>query len=312
MTGKGLLGMMFTLFCLVGVSEPVSAQQFDVGDVVVSGQIPTGDPQIFRLKLLCYHPNGQLKTVLSDGYSFAFGRLAFSPQGVLYATSPQGIETVSPTGQITLGPYGPSFFRSLAFARDGSLVASGGQDIVRFSPSGALLNSYPLTNGPSVISLDVSGDQCTVYWLGASIRQFDICQGNQQPAPAMPSGSDFRLLHTGGIAISRMTAIEIYSASGTLVRTIPGPGGPLALDVDGTSIWLAESGSLSKFDIATGNLLVGPINTSLVGVSGLTVYGEPRAAFVNGALAGVPMLPRWMLLALCAILAMLAIVRLRI
>ena len=155
MTARGLLGVIVTFCSVMGLSEPARAQQFEPGDVIVSGAIPTGNPQIFRVKLLCYHPNGQLKTVLSDSEVFDFGRLAFSPAGVLYATSSRGIEAVSPTGRITLGPYGASFFRSLAFAQDGSLVAGGGRFLSRFGPSGALLSSYRLTDDADVISLDV-------------------------------------------------------------------------------------------------------------------------------------------------------------
>jgi hypothetical protein len=315
MIGRVLLVCLVTL-CAFGVSVSARAQQFERGDVIVSGEIPTGGTQEFDYKLLCYRSNGQLKTVLSDGPFFDFGRLAFSPRGVLHATTLRGIETVSPTGQITGGLYGSDIFRGLAFTEDGSLVAGAGRSMSKFNASGALLNAYSLPDDADVISIDIDADQCTAYWVGSGVRRFDICRGTQlsdfATSPPVIGGGDFRILPGGGMAISRTDGIEIYGANGFLLRKIPVLLGAIALDVDSTSIWLAEGGSLFKYDIATGNVLLGPVATGLAGVDGLTVYGEPRAAFVNGALAAIPVFSQSILLVLCAALAALALVRLRV
>lgn len=135
MTGRVLLVCLVTL-CAFGLPMPARAQQFEPGDIIVSGEILTGGTQEFDFKLVCYRPNGQLKTVLSDGPFFDFGRLAFSPRGVLHATTLRGIETVSPTGQITGGLYGSDIFRGLAFTEDGSLVAGAGHSMSKFNASG--------------------------------------------------------------------------------------------------------------------------------------------------------------------------------
>jgi len=157
----------------------------------------------------------------------------------------------------------------------------------------------------------LGGDQCTAYWLGPAIGRFNVCQGTQLADFVSFNGNDFRLLPSGGVAITRFHTVEIHSADGSLIRTIPGSGGALALDPDGTSIWTAAGGSLSKFDMATGNILIGPIQTGLTGVDGVTVYGEPRAALINGPLAGIPVLSPWVLLALFLALAGMAALRLR-
>jgi hypothetical protein len=314
MTGRVLLAYVVILCALAVLSVPARAQQFELGDVILSGDVQTGGPQDFDYKLVCYHANGQLKTVLSDGPFFDFGMLAFSPHGVLYATSARGIETVSASGTIAHGPrYGVDAYKSIAFTADGTLLASGDpHSIIKFSPSGTLVNTYALTDLPEGSSLDVAADQCTVYWLDVNFSGFDFCSGNQVQGPPFPDGGDFRFLRDGGVAISQPFSVEIYSANGTLVRTISAHGGALALDPDGTSIWLAGGGVLSRFDMATGNILVGPIQTGLPGTLGLTVYGEPRAAFVNGALAAIPVFSQSILLVLCAALAALALVRLRV
>ncbi|HXH38194.1 MAG TPA: hypothetical protein VNN08_06175 [Thermoanaerobaculia bacterium] len=302
------------LVCAFAVSAQVCAQQFQVGDVFVSGSIPTGGTQEFQNKLLWYGNDGQLKHVLADSAVFDFGRLAFDTRGILYFTSSRGIETINSVGQITPGPFGPDTFRSLAFTADGSLLAGADQVLSRFGPSGASLNTFSVPD--FLVQLDVASDQCTVYWVGPGIRRFDSCGGLQEPdfvtiPPFVGGSSEFRLLVGGGMAIARNDGIEIYNNAGLLLRKIGAVGGPVALDVDRSSIWVAEAGSLFKFDIATGNTLLGPIATGLTGFDGLTVYGEPRAAFVNGQLAGIPVLSRWMLLVLFAALGGVAILRLR-
>lgn len=312
MTGRQLI-VGTALVCVLAVSLPICAQQFEVGDVIVSGSIPAGGTQQFRAVIQWYGADGQLKGVLADSefYGF-FGRLAFSPQGILYAPSGSGIVRVSPSGQITQGPYGGSTYFALSFAEDGTLVAGFQTALSRFATSGAQLTSYTLPVTDGVISIDVAADQCTAYFVGPGVRRFDVCQGTQLPNSFPSGGGDFRLLPGGGLAIARNNGVEIYSAGGALLRTIGTlGGGAIALDVDGASIWVAMfGGSLAKFDIATGNQLLGPIPTGL-GFNGLTVYGEPRAAFVNGPLAGVPVLSRWMLLVLFAALGGVAILRLR-
>ena len=297
--------------CWLALPIAGNAQQFAPGDVIVSGTIPLPGLQQFEAEIIQYDRQGQLKTVLVDqSPGDGFTRLEFSPTGVLYTSSTGGIVTVSPTGQITPGIYGHIPYRSLSFAADGTLLAGYIAGILkRFGPSGAVLQSYHLPD--DAISIDLAADQCTAYWLGPGIRRFDVCQGTQLPDFTSVDGSDFRLLPAGGVAISRFSTVDIYDANGALLRSIPGSGGALALDPDGTSIWLAEGGSLFKFDMATGNTLIGPIQTGFVGVLGLTVYGEPRAALVNGPLAGIPVLSPFVLLALFAVLAGIAALRSR-
>jgi len=302
--------------CLLGLPVSGSAQQFVMGDVFVSGTIPLPGVQASEAKLLQYDGQGHLKAVLADigGYS-QFGRLAFSPNGTLYTTSNGIIVSVSPAGQVTEGPYLRSFgfYYSLSFAADGSLLAgavAGVSTLSEFASSGTRLHFYQFQD--DVYSIDLAADQCTACWLGGGgIRRFNVCQGIEMSKLINVNGSDFRLLPSGGVAITRFNTLEIYSASGSLVRTIPNAGGVIALDVDGTSIWSSYSGSLSKVDIATGTLLLGPIQTGLNGNDGLTVYGEPRAALINGPLAAIPTLSSWLLLILFAGLAGVGTLRLR-
>ena len=305
-----LLPAIAVVWTLV-LSAPAQAQQFELGDVIVSGEIPLPGFQEFEAKILRYDRLGRLKSVLADVSPFEqFGRLAFSPLGVLHTTSGNGIVTVSPGGKITRYLYGADIYYALSFAADGTLLAGYRGILSRFSASGTRLNSYAVPG--DVISLDLAGDQCTAYWIRPGVQKFDICKGTPLPAFASLGGADFRLLPGGGVAITRTDGVEILSSDGSLLRKIGTVGGALALDVDGTSIWLAQQGGLlSKFDLATGNQLLGPIQTGLTGIDGLTVYGEPRAAFVNGPLTAIPTLSPRMLLMLCVALAAFAMLRLR-
>ncbi len=76
--------------------------------------------------------------------------------------------------------------------------------------------------------------------------------------------------------------------------------------------WCAQAGGLlTKFDYVTGQVLLGPIPIGVTAVRSITVYGEPKAALVNGALTAIPALPGWMLILLAPVLAAIALLRLR-
>ena len=199
---------------------------------------------------------------------------------------------------------------SLSFAANGDLLAGADRVIKRFGPTGNLISTYSPTD--LVVSLDLAGDQCTAYFVGPGIKKANICLGTSESDILPPTVNDFRLLAGGGFVLSRPDGIEIYNAAAVLIRKIPATAGVVALDADGSSVWLAQQGGLLlKFDMATGNRSVGPIPTGLVRITGLAVYGEPRAAFVNGPLIAIPALSPRMLLMLCVALAALAMLRLR-
>ena len=311
MIRRWLLPAIAVVWTLV-LTVPARAQQFELGDVIVSGSIPAGGTQQFRTQVLWYGRDGQLKKVLVDSEAFSSRGLGFSPGGILHTISGGGLVTISPSGTIARLLVN-GFYASFAFAADATFLAGyDGGVLNRFSPSGSLVRRYAVSS--DVATLDLASDQCTVYYLGPGVKRFDVCQGTQLPDFLPVDGVDFRLLAGGGLAISRPVTdgVEIYNSSGTVLRRIPAFAGKLALDVGGTSLWLAmQGGSLVKFDIATGNQLLGPIQTGLPRINGLAVYGEPRAALVNGPLTAIPALSPSMLLMLGVALAVLAMLRLR-
>src|SRR2546428_377010 len=100
-----------TLFCLIAsvavslVAANGTAQQFELGDVIVSGGVVMPNPPNFPdydPKLLWFDRNGQFKGQLAELFlNEHFYRVAFSPSGVLHAASSRGILRVTPSGQLT-------------------------------------------------------------------------------------------------------------------------------------------------------------------------------------------------------------------
>ena len=297
--------------CAMALPVATQAQQFELGDVIVSGSNPAGGTQESDSKLLRYDRNGQFRALLAEVTPLgSFGRLAFNPSGVLHVTTDQGIKTVTAAGVVAVAASGRSLFVSLSFAANGDLLAGADRVIKRFGPTGNLISTYSPTD--LVVSLDLAGDQCTVYFVGSTLKKLNVCLRTPESEVLPSTTLDFRLLPSGGFALSRPDGIEIFDAAGNQLRKIPALSGAVALGADGSSIWLAQQGGLLlKFDIATGNRLLGPIPTGLVRITGLAVYGEPRAAFVNGPFAAIPALSPRMLLMLCFALAAFAMLRLR-
>ena len=297
--------------CALALPVATQAQQFEIGDVIVSGENPAGGTQEVDSKILRYDRNGQFRATLAEVTPLgSFGRLAFSPAGVLHVTTAQRIKTVSAAGIVAVTVYGSNSGFSLSFAANGDLFLGADGSIKRLGPAGNLIGAYSIVD--PAFSLDLAGDQCTVYFSGSAIRKLNACLGTPESDVLPSTVLDFRLLPGGGFVLSRPDGIEIDNAAGNQLRKIPALSGAVALDADGSSIWFAQQGGLLlKFDIATGNRLLGPIPTGLSRIRGLAVYGEPRAAFVNGPLTAIPAISPRMLLMLGVALAVLAMLRLR-
>ena len=123
-----------------------------------------------------------------------------------------------------------------------------------------------------------------------------------------PDGS---LLVAGGPFNNGGPGVVHLSPAGDVLRGYSGVASLVALDVDGTSFWSAGNKTLYKIDITTGQILIGPINVGL-DINGIGVVGEPRVANSPEAIAAVPNLSIWLLVALAITLATIAIVRIRV
>ena len=193
-----------------------TAQQFELGDVIVSGGVTVPNPPNFPdydPKLLWFDRNGQFKGQLAELFlNEHFYRVAFSPSGALHAASSRGILTVTPGGQVSAGGFGNDTYLSLSFAVDGTLVAGGGGVLALFASSGARFKYYLLPQTDTAASIDLASDQCTAYYLYINVfGRFDVCQGALLPrVPYAGGGADFRLLRDAGGVQRAAAAIEAH------------------------------------------------------------------------------------------------------
>lgn len=272
------------------VTATQTTTQFSVGDVFVG----VGNGQIqWR------HPDGTLNTTLNTGLGGHTTGMAFDKLGNLYSTAFTANNIAKfDTAGTNVGTFGSGYNcapESIAINAAGDFYvgqADCSGDVVHLSSTGALLGTHdvPLERRGSDW-LDLSGDQCTLYYTseGTKIKRFDVCANSPLPdLTALLSGPSFalRLLPSAfgdrAILVADRPAIKMVDAvSGGISNVYDAPGQDcwfaLNLDPDGTSFWSADycTSTVFKFDISTGAVLTQfntgtPSNT----VFGLIVNGE--------------------------------------
>ena len=168
----------------------------------------------------------------------------------------------------------------------------GNGNIQRFDASGTWQQNYGTTRTDWI---DLASDQTTMFY---TIESGEIRRWNLGTNTAMSNFADiggvtfaFRLLApgdgSGGLIAAHQTDIVRLDGGGAVVQTYDAPGEnawfSLNLDPNGTSFWAADfqTANFYRFNIATGAIELGPINT---GTGGNTVFG----IIVNGEItAGV-------------------------
>lgn len=172
--------------------------------------------------------------------------------------------------------------------------ARGNADIRRYDRWNAFQQLYNVAVGPEGADwMTLSSDQYTAFYAseGSIIRRYDLLN-NQQGFDFANYGNFQRALKllppgdsSAGLIVATGGAITRLDSSGGFVRDYDATGEDdwhtLALDPTGTSFWAGgfSSGNLYRFNLATGNIEVGPIPMpSNVGISGICVKGEYSAA----------------------------------
>ena len=196
-------------------------------------------------------------------------------------------------------------------------VGQAGGAIVRLSGTGTVAQTYGISGHSDWI--DLAADQTTMYYTheGSTILRHNLTTdtGMSDFASGLTHAFALRILGDGGVLVADQNDVKRFDSSGTQVATYDVSGEnswfSLNLDPDGTSFWSGSygSGSLYKFDIATGTLLdsfsTGHGSGALYGVS---VFGERTAATVTA----VPLPPAgWMGLGMLGALAGLGVIRRR-
>jgi len=162
----------------------------------------------------------------------------------------------------------------------------GNKDIHKYDVAGNLLDTFDVAierRGSDWI--DLSSDQQTMFYTseGALVKRYDVSSSTQLGDFADTGVSicyALRLLPPGdgsdGLLVAATEDIRRLDSAGTVIQTYDATGEnswfALNLDPNGTSFWSGDfgTGNFYRFNIATGAIEVGPINT---GTGGSTLFG---------------------------------------
>jgi uncharacterized repeat protein (TIGR01451 family) len=245
-----------------------------------------------------YDNSGVFKENISQGLGYAGAGCAFDSNDPanLWTTnfsSSRIVEFAGPHPHAILqsSASGGTSSESIVFAASGDFYvghADGDADVRRYDSTGAFQQAYDVaTDARGSDHIELAADQKTLFYTseGGRIMRYDLSTGTQLPDFANVGGSSFalRLLPPGdgsaGLLVANFGDIKRLDAGGAVVQTYDAPGEDswfaLNLDPNGTSFWSADifSGSIYRFNVATGAIEVGPIEPGNQ-VVGLCVKGE--------------------------------------
>jgi sugar lactone lactonase YvrE len=180
-------------------------------------------------------------------------------------------------------------FDAAGFAYAGT--TNGTNLLLKFNGSGALVDTFTLPGGSKGMArFDIAGDQRTVYYTSGvpgdgNVRRYDLATRAALPDfAALIDGSvhALRVLpNEGGVLVAGSVGITRLDMHGQYVTRhwLPGVSfTSLNITPDGREFWTSTTlNQLYKFDIATGTVVLGPIQAA-PDVNGLCVKMEYTAA----------------------------------
>jgi hypothetical protein len=263
-----------------------------------------------------YDNNGMFKETISQGQGgFTTGCSFNNSEDHLYTTnfstntivrfqtpSPHLIDQTLPTPGIT--PPADLSLESISFMANGNYLvghADGGADVHQYTELGVLVAEYNVaTEVRGSDWIDLAANQTTLFYTseGRRVLRFDIGTNTQMAdfATGLPGSNAFALRilppgdGSGGVLVADREVIVRLNGAGMVVQQYDQPGEDiwfaLNLDPNGTSFWSGDAGSgnFYRFNIATGAVEVGPINSGAgpLNLNGLCLKGEPTAGGGNG------------------------------
>mgnify|MGYP001588638825 CR=1 FL=1 len=255
-----------------------------------------------------YTNAGVFKETISDGLGGFTTGAAFNPSLTkLYTTnfsntkvvvydnaSPHTILQVIDAGVNSPGGHS----ESVVFASNGEFYVGhpdGNDDIHKYDAAGNFLTSFDVAiENRGSDWMDLAADQATIFYTseGGLIKRFNVGTNTQLANFASIGGISYalRLLPpgdgSGGLLVANTASVKRLDGTGAVVQTYDAAGEncwfALNLDPNGTSFWSGDfcTSNFYRFNIATGVIEVGPINTGTGGstVFGICLKGEPTAA----------------------------------
>lgn len=259
-----------------------------------------------------YSNSGLLKETIFDGLGGFTTGCAFDSNFDLYTTNfanntvvkyagshPHGIlQTINTSGDPESESVADSN-ESIVFAANGDFYvghADGNRDIQRYNSAGVLQATFDVaTEVRGSDWIDLSNDQVTMFYTseGRLIKRFDVSTNMQLADFGVLPGTTvtfqafaLRLLPpgdgTGGLLVADRANIKRLDGSGGVAQTYDVTGEDdwfaLSLDPNRKSFWSGtrDTGNFYRFNIATGAVEIGPINSGPL--FGLCVKNEPTAA----------------------------------
>ena len=255
-----------------------------------------------------YSSTGALKATLATGASSYETGPCFDGSGNLYVTNfaSSNMTKFNNVGSVVQYPWGGA--SAFGSEHPESCVVDYAQHIYvgsvdtgalrEFDTAGNLLHTwYPVVENRGVDWIDLSADQCTLYYTseGSSIKAFNVCTGTQLndfatglPAPCYA----LRILQDGEVAVACASEVALLNPNGSVNTTytaasIGDTGNDLFafnLTPDQSAFWTADlsTGDIWEVSFATGSVLA-HFNPG-TGVSGLAVFAE-------GGPVGAPLAP---------------------
>lgn len=303
------------LALLPGLAGGLEAQPtVGYGDVVVTSSqtaVNENGEAYDAGSLVVFSRTGQRKGVLA-----IFSQAPLSDpivrDGIIYVATrwPAGIQRFDLSGrQLTPLTTAVQYINYLAPGPDGGLLAVNGScELYQFAADGSLVRFRDDPAGCGGVEL--AHDGCTVYRAsGDSILRWNACIDTPAEVVARTQRPDafgtLRLLPDGTflVAMQNDASILRLAHDGAILRNYGIRGKGLALDVDGTSFWTNQFGTVMRVDIASGTVL----SQSYHGrTDGISVVGEPRAGLL--AAHGVPAVPTLTSTLLAVLAVFLAVV----
>jgi hypothetical protein len=282
-----VIGILVTTLAHVVDGQPVLQR----GDVLMSHY----DYEAFSGTIVVFSRDGAFKGELITFPNHIFDILY--RDGIIYvAARPDIIERVDVHGSL-LTPFTSEAAHAnyLSPGPEGGLIAVSVSDLYQFSADGSRVR-HRIDDLMAGDAIDLGSDGCTVFSGDGRLRKWHACVDSPVTSFGDEHGagsSGLRVLRDGTFLLDDISGsgVRHVDANGSLIRAF-GPGGGLALDIDGRSFWTIRGCGVARIDIATGAVIT--TSEQYPGCTdspvGLTVIGEPRAAFA-AMHAGEPAIP---------------------
>jgi hypothetical protein len=257
------------------ISGQAMAMPFTLGNVFVSTGVGT---------VLEYTPTGTLVQTLNVGTSYITGS-TFDASGNFYATrfSNNAVQKFNSNG-VDQGTFGSGYATPESVVVDASgniYVGMVGGGIRSFDSSGNFL--FENIASTRVDFMDLAADQTTMLYTqeGGEVHRVNLGTDTilSDFSTDVENAYALRILSNGQVLVADGLDIELLDASGNQIGTYDSANHDgwfgLNLDPDGTSFWSADfGGHVSRFDLATGNVLTSWDIPGVGGTWGLAIYGE--------------------------------------